>query len=595
MAEEGGPKQTGEADELLKEELDQLGINSELVTQTRAGLIFEEGWGAFNEGGPVVRVEPVEDCNTKESRDDKPSAGGHWRPGSYQLTLETVPSGKNTLVLMTTSEDVLEVRTLGSRDCVTADPNVEWTLFQTLLSSKFPTTLKKREDQLNAMPPQRRRQLSHLLYRRAVDRLVTHSLGETLDVVVFSSGAVPTQARLGSSNGRVRLRHALSEYDYPVGTVVLGYYMDSDRLKVAVVDAKGESTLDLGVGLEELEADQEALRLALGVDKIAVTRAPRRKYRGLRPEPPRRRNPKPMDPLSVAIRKHRADRESRVVDALLVKMGRALLPRELLDEVKGASQLVIVPQGTLATLPFAALKPFLGKAHLIRKVPLWIAPSWTTLFEPTELWTELPESRLVVGNPTAPTNSKWWFPDLDGATEEALAVSLEWRTDAVLGEEATRDHIRALAPKTAVLYIASHGVADSEAPLKKSFLVLAGADDGAAFWRADEILGTPLHNTELVILSACQTGLGMANEGGIVGLARAFQVAGVPRVAISLWSVEDGPTARLMTSFGTKLSPFGKQAGLSPAQALQAAMIEAIDAKVPIVHWASFTMFGTGR
>ena len=90
------------------------------------------------------------------------------------------------------------------------------------------------------------------------------------------------------------------------------------------------------------------------------------------------------------------------------------------------------------------------------------------------------------------------------------------------------------------------------------------------FLRLHEIYNLELP-AELVVLSACQTGLGKEIRGeGLVGLTRGFMYAGAKRVVASLWRVDDAATAELMKRFYTGM--YSK--GLRPAAALRAAQVE---------------------
>jgi CHAT domain-containing protein len=118
-----------------------------------------------------------------------------------------------------------------------------------------------------------------------------------------------------------------------------------------------------------------------------------------------------------------------------------------------------------------------------------------------------------------------------------------------------------------------------------------GAQDG--FLRAHELYNLKLP-AELVVLSACQTGLGKEVKGeGMVGLTQGFMYAGAPRVLVSLWPLDDRATARLMTGFYKRLLGPEK---LSPAAALRAAQVEMWQAGWPSpYHWAAFTLQGDWR
>jgi CHAT domain-containing protein len=99
---------------------------------------------------------------------------------------------------------------------------------------------------------------------------------------------------------------------------------------------------------------------------------------------------------------------------------------------------------------------------------------------------------------------------------------------------------------------------------------------------------------ELVVLSACQTGLGEEVKGeGLVGLTRGFMYAGSPRVVVSLWSVDDEATSQLMAKFYKKML----QDGLKPAAALRAAQLELWQQQrwQSPFYWAAFTLQGEWR
>jgi CHAT domain-containing protein len=143
------------------------------------------------------------------------------------------------------------------------------------------------------------------------------------------------------------------------------------------------------------------------------------------------------------------------------------------------------------------------------------------------------------------------------------------------------------------LHFATHGYLDSERP-GLSAIVLSLVDERghprAGFLRANEIYNLKLP-AELVVLSACQTGLGKEIRGeGIVGLTRGFMYAGVPRVVVSLWSVNDRATAELMAKFYEKLL----KGNLRPSAALREAQMEMLkqNAWSAPYYWAAFVQQG---
>ena len=116
--------------------------------------------------------------------------------------------------------------------------------------------------------------------------------------------------------------------------------------------------------------------------------------------------------------------------------------------------------------------------------------------------------------------------------------------------------------------------------------------EGDPFWRTFEIFNARIPS-ELVVLSACETGLGKIVSGeGIVGLTRAFLYAGAPTVCVSLWKVADESSPPLMRSFYEAIL-----AGESKGRALQAAQRGMLDEGL-YAHpywWAPFVVVGEAR
>ncbi|MGF1603971.1 MAG: tetratricopeptide repeat protein [Thermosynechococcaceae cyanobacterium] len=144
-----------------------------------------------------------------------------------------------------------------------------------------------------------------------------------------------------------------------------------------------------------------------------------------------------------------------------------------------------------------------------------------------------------------------------------------------------------------MVHFATHGLLNSENP-ELSGIVLSMVDrQGEAtngFLRLHDVFNLDLA-AELVVLSACQTGLGQRVRGeGLVGLTRGFMYAGTPRVLVSLWNVDDAATAELMSRFYRAML----QERLPATAALRVAQLEMqtqTQWQAPY-YWAAFTLQG---
>jgi CHAT domain-containing protein len=201
---------------------------------------------------------------------------------------------------------------------------------------------------------------------------------------------------------------------------------------------------------------------------------------------------------------------------------------------------------------------------------------------------------------------------------DRLAKWLGSRPRTLFDKEALAGTVRATkAPR--VLVLATHGffLPEPEAPaghsikpklenpLMRCGLLLAGSNN-ARTARADQdngvltgldVVGLDLRGTELVVLSACETGLGVVNNGeGVAGLRQAFQLAGAESVMASLWAVPDRDTAMLMVRVFDELAAGkGRAEALQSAQRAQIARRRKVFGAAHPFFWAAFTITGPGR
>jgi CHAT domain-containing protein len=257
-----------------------------------------------------------------------------------------------------------------------------------------------------------------------------------------------------------------------------------------------------------------------------------------------------------------------------------LLLKPVWQEASHAGRLVVVPDGALHLVPFAALPAPGSGEDLVDRFEIVSLPSATTLAlqrrrlehrPPAAKWAAVfadpvfsagdPRLAKAVNRPAAKPDPL--FPDLErlassGREAEAIAASApRGQVWTALGPAASRE--AALSGDLhdyRVIHFATHAVADTRNP-ELSGLVFSLVD-GAGHPREGFVGLSDIYEldlgADLVVLSGCQTGFGKEIRGeGLMDLTRGFLSAGVPRVMASLWRVQDRTTAELMTRFYTAL------------------------------------------
>lgn len=237
------------------------------------------------------------------------------------------------------------------------------------------------------------------------------------------------------------------------------------------------------------------------------------------------------------------------------------LIQPLLPHITG-KELIIVPHDVLHYLPFHALLSPEGR-YLIEKYPIYYLSSASLLqFTKEKRRAGMGDKVLALGNPDLGDPSmNLRFAELEAKEIQGLYP----QSTVLLRNEATEEKSKALSPQNDIIHFASHAELSEEDPLSSAILLAKdGKEDGRLEVR--EIFGMDL-KANLVVLSACETGLGKISSGDeLVGLTRAFIYAGTPSVVASLWKVEDSSTAALMASFYKNLKTMTKVEALRQAQ-----------------------------
>lgn len=293
-------------------------------------------------------------------------------------------------------------------------------------------------------------------------------------------------------------------------------------------------------------------------------------------------------------------------------------------------ELVIVPDGPLHLIPFEALVTspapagrFQDLAYLLRRASVSYAPSASVLASldgPRARGGDVAGGELeflafaaprydgpvafdcpdsAAGSAALPASSavrSLDLGDLRGAGREVRTIAAPYgeRARVYEGSSASESRVKT-GPEIGAarrLHFAVHGVACESIPGRSGLLLAPDADRGQdGILQTREIFELDL-SADLVVLSACETGLGRLVSGeGVVGVARAFFYAGAPSLVVSLWQVSDRSTALLMASFYEAMDR-----GDDKAAALRRAQLELIDGdsshSAPF-FWAPFVLLGS--
>jgi CHAT domain-containing protein/tetratricopeptide (TPR) repeat protein len=350
------------------------------------------------------------------------------------------------------------------------------------------------------------------------------------------------------------------------------------------------------------------------------------------------------------IRRNAAEHECRSAGERV----RRLLLDPLAASVAGAERVLVVPDGAISFVPFAAL-PAAGGGYIAERKQTFHAlavereavefggsrVSGSGLLALGGIDYETPTGRGSGDTPDRGVQQPASFPparearqapcdslatarfvDLPGSEAEVRGIASMWRRvaakgpiEARTGRVADERAFRDLAPGRRVLHVAAHGFfvesdcggADGSpvSPLHRGGIVLsrpAGSGESAArgdgWLTAGEIAALDLSGVEWAVLSACRTGLGeIRSDEGVFGLRRALRVAGVATVVTSLWDVEDAAVREWMEAlYAARL-----ERGLDTASSVRAANLAVLASRRARGlgdhpgGWAAFVAVGDWR
>ena len=271
--------------------------------------------------------------------------------------------------------------------------------------------------------------------------------------------------------------------------------------------------------------------------------------------------------------------EEKRKDALR-RLYQILCPR--LQERTGGSQVVIVSDGPVHLIPFAALIDENGH-YLAESLQVRHVPSLATAKLIMEHRVDLKggTSPLIVGDPAVPKRR------LRYAEQEALMIGKLLGVEPLIGENATKEKVLQSLEKAKLIHIAAHG------DMERGEILLA-SNPGSKGEKKDYMLmlsdleGKPLR-ASLVVLSCCHSAEGEVKADGVIGIARAFIGAGARSVLVALWAISDEGTLYFMNAFYQHFSR-----GLKASECLNKAMeVMRNSTKFCDPHfWAPFILIG---
>ncbi|HEU0298828.1 MAG TPA: CHAT domain-containing protein, partial [Longimicrobium sp.] len=254
--------------------------------------------------------------------------------------------------------------------------------------------------------------------------------------------------------------------------------------------------------------------------------------------------------------------------------------------------LVVVVDGDLAAVPFAALFDSRRRRYLVEDRSLRFAPSLAVARQPAPRTGA--RDPLFVADPAFDAARHPGIPRLVGAMDEVRQVAADYPGAQVLqGRQASEQTLRTSLTGAGLLHYAGHAVFDDERP-ERSYLLLASTPgaSGAGTLEAEEIAQMDLHHLSLVVLAACQTvRTGRGRAAGFSGLAGAFLAAGAGGAIGSLWEVDDRFTRLLMVEFHRAYRASG-----NASESLRSAQLHLLRSRTPALRspaaWAGFRYAG---
>lgn len=256
-----------------------------------------------------------------------------------------------------------------------------------------------------------------------------------------------------------------------------------------------------------------------------------------------------------------------------------------MDDLLAGRRLVVVADGDLADVPFAALKNPQSGNFLIEEAEIIVSPSANAHVQKRPRAAVGAERHaLIVGDPAVVNLRR-----LPGAAREARTIARNYTRVTLLTDTAASiDAFRREARRSDLIHVAAHALVGSRDPAQ-SALVFAQAHAGTGLMPLREIASLRLDHNPIVVLAGCQTGIAAPGKGSIRRISSAFLAAGAKSVFASLWNIDDGATLEFSVALHRHLKN-----GVAPSSALRQTQIEMLrspDTGLRTSVWSAFSVY----
>lgn len=266
----------------------------------------------------------------------------------------------------------------------------------------------------------------------------------------------------------------------------------------------------------------------------------------------------------------------------------------LLQHLK-TKRIGIIPHRYLHQIPFAILQSGTRK-YFDQEYEIFYLPNTSFLRLLAQKYPTVQRFRENAVKPKLLIMASPWYqnrPVIDKVITEARTIASLYGASFYFNQDATATRFWRLAPESDVIHIASHAVFNENNPLWSKIILYKDAVSEGRIYLHQLYDRLHLRNTDLVVLSACQTNKSNANSDGDehVTISRAFLGAGARTVISSFWIANDTPTSQLMTRFYRLY----RNQGVSKLTAIREAQREVRKSMNNSNEWSNFSLMGDWR